>query len=93
MTDNELGSLFSDLHKDVYNVRPHSNWSRDDMIKFCEQWTTPQAQAELLTLWADEDAAFEHLLMKWQMEQKTQQELNDINQPNRFELLAEQKGW
>lgn len=92
MTNNELWTFFSDLHKDVHNVRPQGTWQRDAIIEFCEQWTSPEAQAELQAQWREELAEFEHMLMKWQLECETQQELKELDQPTRFELMAERFG-
>lgn len=89
MTNNELYNFFSDLHKDVFNVRPQGTWHRDTIIEFCERWTSPEAQAELQAQWREEDAEFEHMLMKSQLECDSQQTLKELDQPDRFELMAE----
>lgn len=86
MNDEELDAFFSDFHKDVWGVRPHSNYSRIEIIQFCEYWTSPSAQDILRDQWQRE--ADELAQLEWDIVED-----EDEDQYDQYELLAERWGY
>lgn len=86
MTNQQLNAFFGDFHKDVWGVRPHSNYSRDEIIQFCEYWTSTSAQDILRDQWQREADELNDVYLIWGASE-------DEDQPDQYELLAERWGY
>lgn len=93
MTDPELFSFFSDLHKDVAGFRPHAGWVREKIVEFCEWWTSPEGVAELKQQWAEEDEYFKELERSWEEANQELVTLSELLTPSRYEAMAERAGY
>lgn len=93
MTDPELFSFFSDLHKDVAGFRPHAGWVREKIVEFCEWWTSPEGVAELKQQWAEEDEYFKELERSWEEANQELIILQELQTPTRYEAMAAQAGF
>lgn len=93
MTDPELFSFFSDLHKDVAGFRPHAGWVREKIVEFCEWWTSPEGVAELKKAWAEEEECFKELEKSWEEANQELVILRELQTPDRYESMAIAAGY
>lgn len=67
--DDELLSLFSDWYKEVNNIRPRSNWTREEILDWMEYESQPHIQQERHSRWEEEERLIEEQEASWKEEQ------------------------